>query len=150
MRNSHKIAVAFKLRTERRQFGRTMDGRCEFSFLIRNTLGSWKNTRLAFRQVLLDHELPGFLLYSWKLDFSNNEHSIEIKQIYLYHLPLSHFIELWRFLRTLMIKNFRALILKRVHSLKAKRLYLSDSCKIIWCHCNESKPKITWKDIVMT
>ena len=36
-----------------------------------------------------------------------------------------------------------------MHSLKAKRLYLSDSCKMFRSHCNESKPQLTLKGIVM-
>ena len=65
-----------------RQFGRTMDGRCEFSFGIRNTLGSWKNKSLAFRQVLLDHELPGFVFY---YPIALRRVQITLKNEYKYH-----------------------------------------------------------------
>ena len=119
-----------------------------FWFEIHSAVGKTQDLPLGRCCLIMSYQVFCYILENWI--FPNNEHSIEIKQIYLYHLALSHFIELWRFLRTPVISNFRAQILtckiklwtKKVHSLKAKRLYLSVSCKTFWSHCNESKPKI--------
>ena len=63
-----------------------------FGFEKYSGVGKTQDLPLGRCCLIMSYQVFCYILESWI--FPNIEHSIEIKHIYLYHLALSHFIEL--------------------------------------------------------